>query len=562
MKRLIAIALMLVLCLSVFAGCKTEPAPVEAEPATIADAVAYIKTVYKNAGEMTTKDYERIGVVPVGDVKFEVEWTVDVSEDAVKVIRNENGMVTIDINEDSPEEVAYVLTATIKDAEGNTETLTWNHKLPATMNVDGMTYGEIVDYAYLLEDGMTFEDTYRLSGTITKIDTAWSEDYQNITVTIAVVGKEDKPIMCYRLKGDGAKDLKVGDVITVEGLMKNYKGTIEFDAGCILVGMGDIPDQKALLEAAFILPDGDALAYPSVMTGTVDKIVSAWSDQYGNITVDIAVEDKIVQAYRLKGEGAKDLAVGDRITVAGIIKNYKGTIEFDAGCTLVPNDSFQSVKNALSGYKLLESEAQETAKTITGFISAIDTPWSEDYQNITVTIVVGGLEDYKIMCYRLKGDGAKDLAIGDTITVTGILKNYKGTIEFDAGCILNNVAKSGAPDDEPTSLDGPAEPVAAPEDPADIIADAFALEEGAALPYVSTLAGVVVSIDTEYSEQYGNITVTVDFGGTSIQCFRLKGEGAAELAVGDMIQVTGTISNYQGKVQFGAGSTFVFVDEN
>ena len=29
------------------------------------------------------------------------------------------------------------------------------------------------------------------------------------------------------------------------------------------------------------------------------------------------------------------MAVGDIITVAGIIKNYKGLIEFDQGCTLV-----------------------------------------------------------------------------------------------------------------------------------------------------------------------------------------------------------------------------------
>ncbi len=434
MKRLISIALMLVLCLSVFAGCNQEPAPVEAEPATIADAVAYIKTVYKNAAEMTTKDYDRIGVVPVGDVKFDVEWTVDVGEDVVKVIRNENGMVTIDINEDSPEEVAYVLTATIKDAEGNTETLTWNHKLPATMNVDGMTYAEIVDYAYTLEDGMKIEDTYRLAGTIVSIDSAWSEDYKNITVTIAVAGKEDMPIQCYRLAGDGAADLAVGDVITVDGMLKNYKGTIEFDQGCVLVGMGDIPSQTALLEAAFILPDGDSLAYPSVMTGVIESIPSAYSEQYGNITVNMTVEDKIIQCYRLAGEGAAELAVGDRITVVGTIKNYKGTIEFDAGCTLVPNDSYHSVKNALSGYKLLEGEAQEGTKTITGTIATIDTAYSEDYKNITVTIVVGGLENYKIQCYRLSGDGAADLAVGDTITVTGTLKNYKGTIEFDQGC--------------------------------------------------------------------------------------------------------------------------------
>ena len=176
--------------------------------------------------------------------------------------------------------------------------------------------------------------------------------------------------------------------------------------------------------------------YPAVMTGTVTEITSAWSDEYGNITVNMDVDGKIVMCYRLKGEGAKDLAPGDVITVAGIIKNYKGTIEFDSGCLLVPNDLYHSVKNALSGYKLQDGEAQEVAKTITGTIVNIDTAWSEDYQNITVTIVVAGLENYPIMCYRLKGEGAKDLAVGDTITVTGILKNYKGTIEFDAGCTL------------------------------------------------------------------------------------------------------------------------------
>ena len=124
------------------------------------------------------------------------------------------------------------------------------------------------------------------------------------------------------------------------------------------------------------------------------------------------------------------------ITAAGIIKNYQGTIEFDAGCVMIPNELYHSAKNALSGYKLLDGEAQEVSKTITGTIVAIDTPWSEDYQNITVTIVIGGLENYPIMCYRLSGEGAKDLAVGDTITVTGTLKNYKGTIEFDAGCTL------------------------------------------------------------------------------------------------------------------------------
>lgn len=430
MKRLIAIALTLVLCLAALASCASE----QTAPAALDQAVSYLKTVYKTVPEYTNKDFQRIGNVPIGDVTCTVTWVADVSEDYVKIVVEENGLVTIDVNEESPEDVAYVLTATIADPEGNTQTMTFNHILPKSVNVDGMTYAELVDLAYTTGVGVTTDDVYRLSGTITKIDTPWSADYKNITVTITVAGKEDKPMMCYRLKGEGAENLKVGDVITVEGKFTNYNGTIEFASGCTLVGMGDIPDQSALLEAAFQLGTGDALTYPSVMTGVVSQIVSAWSDQYGNITVNMQVEDKTVQAYRLKGEGAKDLKVGDKITVAGIIKNYNGTVEFDSGCVLVPNDAYQSAKNALSGYKLLVGEKQESEKTITGVISSIDTAWSEDYKNITVTIVVGGMTNYKIQCYRLKGEGAADLAVGDTITVTGQIKNYNGNVQFNSGC--------------------------------------------------------------------------------------------------------------------------------
>ena len=444
MKKITVWALLLALTVALFAGCSnTAPAETEA-PATeapvsgLADAVAYVKTIYKNAAEVTAKDYQVISVVPMGEEKYEITWSVDVAEDVVAIVTGEDGMTTIDVNENSSEEVTYVLTATLTDGT-ETESLSWTHVLPAAMNVDGMTYAEIVDMAYALADGVATEDTFRLFGTVTAIDTPWSENYKNITVTIAVAGCEDKPIMCYRLQGEGAADLKVGDAITVEGILKNHKGTIEFDAKCELIGYGEFVDQKALLKAAFALGEGASMDYPAVMTGVIVKIPTPWSEDYGNITVDMEIDGQIVEAYRLSGEGAKDLAVGDTITVAGMIKNYNGLVEFDKGCKLVPNDLYHSVKNALSGYKLQDGEAQEVAKTITGVISNIDTAWSEDYKNITVTIVVAGLEDYKIMCFRLSGEGAADLAVGDTITVTGTLKNYKNTIEFDQGCTLVSI---------------------------------------------------------------------------------------------------------------------------
>ena len=198
MKKITVWALLLALTVALFAGCSnTAPAETEA-PATeapvsgLADAVAYVKTIYKNAAEVTAKDYQVISVVPMGEEKYEITWSVDVAEDVVAIVTGE----------------------------------------------DGMTYAEIVDMAYALADGVATEDTFRLFGTVTNIDTPWSEDYKNITVTIAVAGCEDKPIMCYRLSGEGAADLAVGDTITVTGILKNYKGTIEFDQGCTLVSVG------------------------------------------------------------------------------------------------------------------------------------------------------------------------------------------------------------------------------------------------------------------------------------------------------------------------------------
>ena len=94
----------------------------------------------------------------------------------------------------------------------------------------------------------------------------------------------------------------------------------------------------------------------------------------------------------------------------------------------------------LAAYTLEEGAAMTEACTVTGVVVAIPTAWSDEYKNITVNMVVAGLEDYVLQCYRLSGEGADKLAEGDTITVTGTIKNYKGTVEFDKGCTLDAVA--------------------------------------------------------------------------------------------------------------------------
>ena len=437
MKKLIALVTLLALC------CTSCFAFAETTDADLASARSYLRMMYKNSPETTMTDYDVVGVLNIGGTEYPVEWSAD--SETVKIIVNDNKTVTVDVDEKNPEEVFYVLTGTISNAAGETVSVSFNHKVPAAMILEGLSYEEIVAAAYTLEDGLSMEEPQRLYGTVIRIPTPYSEKYGNITVDIQIGDLVDQPIQCYRLSGEGAADLKVGDAITVEGVIKNYKGTIEFDKGCVLVGYGEVVSQQAFLDAAYKLEAGAAMPNPTALEGEIIKIDTAWSEQYGNITVTIVCDGKTEQpimCYRLKGEDAATLAVGDKIAVTGTIKNYKGTIEFDSGCQLIPYGTANDVRTLLSAYTLEEGLAMDGTFTLTGVIIGIPTAYSEQYGNITVDMVVAGLEDKPVQCYRLAGEGAAELAVGDTITVTGSIKNYKGTIEFDKGCSLDAVVKA------------------------------------------------------------------------------------------------------------------------
>ena len=355
-----------------------------------------------------------------------------------------------------------------------------------------LTAEDILDLAYGLEEGAALDGTYTLTGEVIRIDTAYSEQFGNVTVTIVVNGHDDKPIQCFRMKGDGADKVAVGDIITVTGSIKDYKGTKEFDANCTLdkleSGASDPgptaspsdptptmepeptkdteptqgPQETAeltpgeILNILYALEKGQSTSETYTLSGTVKTIDTPYNSSYKNVTVTIVVDgysDKPVQCYRLKGDGADTVKVGDKITVTGKLKNYNGKYEFDEACTL---DSIDFVAEAQSNayttteeilkalYALGSGQTLDNGNTyrLTGKITNIDTGWSDQYKNISVTIVCDGFDQYPVMCYRLEGDGASSLKVGDVITVEGSLKKYHNNndnsdlCEFNAGCMI------------------------------------------------------------------------------------------------------------------------------
>ena len=119
--------------------------------------------------------------------------------------------------------------------------------------------------------------------------------------------------------------LAVGTAVTIEGeVTNNYKGAPQITVATCTAG--EVGTVTAREETDISALGKDKIGeYITVKGLTVDSL-----DQYGNIVVKQGSTSLKIQ-YPV-AEGVK---AGDTITVTGTIKNYKGTIEFDSGCTFV-----------------------------------------------------------------------------------------------------------------------------------------------------------------------------------------------------------------------------------
>ena len=202
--------------------------PPETVPVNTA-AVDFLLLLYPDETVTTGVDYPMLDYFQTDDGSYyKVVWTVDVAEELVKIVPNEDGTVTVDVNELCQEDTPYTLTASIATAEGYRLTHSWNRILPQVRDM-----ALIVEEAYALPRGTKLPGKYTLTGRVSSIEKAWSEDYNNVTLTIRVAGCESKPIRCYSLIGEGIEDIRVGDTITVTGTLQNFSSRIEFDSGCV-----------------------------------------------------------------------------------------------------------------------------------------------------------------------------------------------------------------------------------------------------------------------------------------------------------------------------------------
>lgn len=308
-------------------------------------------------------------------------------------------------------------------------------------------------------------------------------------------------------------------------------------------------DPHTIVEMSMDVKQGEALSdgYAYTLSGTIIEVLTPYDAQTGTVTVAMLVKgtkgiasEVEFRCTELQGEGVDKLKVHDFITVTGQI----GNCCFLAGCRLdsytgaVTYDTPEAIVNA--AYDLKEGERLTSVLyryTLAGKVTEIHTPYDEATETVSVFFVIEGMEDKPILCSNMRSVlsdvGIDAVKAGDTVTVTGILMNYQGTVQFAFECEMEGYVPAKPP-------------VVIYETDEEILGAAYGLAEGETLsdghPY--QLSGVVLSVDAD-----GSVTIQVgELKDYPLLCIRLTGEGAADLAVGDTITVKGAIKNDAGKI--------------
>ena len=350
------------------------------------------------------------------------------------------------------------------------ETTTPEQTTPSTPSVfDGIEFSDpavVIPAAYALETGASLEGTYTLKGKITETGTYNVAD-KDMHVTIVVEGYEDYPLYCYFLK-NCTPEVSVGDYVAVQGIIKNYKGTVEFERP-------------------------NMLAHEDIVTPPSD-------DESDTPTFD--------------------------------------TIEFSNPAEVIP-----------AAYALAKGASLSGTWTLKGQIISAE-EYNSQHNDISVTIVVEGYEDYPIYCYQIKKDADK-IGIGDYIAVRGKIKNYNGIVEFEKPELLVYEAGTLAP-----SIDIEAKPGTGLAEGYDVITIEQALEiikitEGDIPGRYYILATVSTVTNGSYGAMYiEDATGSISVYGTYSEDGKI---GYAEMTEkptkGDLVLLSCTLQNFEGKAE-------------
>ena len=226
MKKLLVVLLTLVLCVATLTSCDFANQFLEnfqllrGDSINVNEAADYIYNVYKDMS-ITSTDYELSAKTNIGGISYDITWSVNT--DKVKITKKDDNTYLVNVDERSPEDVPYVLTAVITALDRTTAKKQFNLMVPL---YDAISHEE---YMAAKKD-----EIVTIAGIVVAINSKEAGNTRNhlFLADADVTGG----YYCYQTKQDPAKlGIEVGMTVKVTGPVTPYGDMQEIKDGEIAI---------------------------------------------------------------------------------------------------------------------------------------------------------------------------------------------------------------------------------------------------------------------------------------------------------------------------------------
>lgn len=347
MKKLLAVALVLVLCLSVvLVACDKKGGGETTESNNpVAKLDAAVDAVYKlnkdSIPAETTKSFDLSKAVPLeGIYSFPIEWTVNT--DKIQIVDKGNGtQVTVKIPERSPEEIVYTLTATVKADDGSTKAVTFERKVPKFVVA---TYDEYIAACKANDKNKT----YNIVGYVVAVNAAPLSGSKG---SLWVMDKDGHGYYAYAPALDASitatresinAEFPIGTEVVVTGSLTLYSGAYEFNKGCTVTKTGrtaaqdnvtlNYVDRTEAFAAAKTSKDESLVPYQATLIELKGVTLGAKSGKnyyftLGDVTDFVCYNDIYLMDDETSEAFAEKWVEGAKANIKGVVNTFSGVYQ-------------------------------------------------------------------------------------------------------------------------------------------------------------------------------------------------------------------------------------------